>query len=73
MSKESSTGGETGVWRVDSKLDPGVQSDRAAGQAVTRAILGCVRRGPASVWALASGFVESAAFQRAARTPWEER
>lgn len=35
MSKESSTGREAGVWRVDSKLDPGLQSDRAAGKAVT--------------------------------------
>lgn len=35
MSKESGTGRETGVGRVDSKLDPSLQSDRAAGKAAT--------------------------------------
>lgn len=33
MSKESSTGWEAGVERVDSKLDPSLLNDRAAGTA----------------------------------------
>lgn len=43
MSKESGTGCDTGVGRVDSKLDPSLQSDRAAGKAAKLRLFWAVR------------------------------
>lgn len=69
--------------RVDSKLDPSLLNDRAAGTAAKRRLFWvCAARACITneAWALATGFVETTDFQRSARissgewlSPWKIR